>query len=99
MLDNVDDLCGTLRDNGSDRHCLGRSAIEPNELIAAREVGLNPFNDSSGDAVVVLEPTEQDLMVERVERGAEVKQAKKCYVASIGRLIRVEHDLDCRSLN
>ena len=98
VLDNVDDLCGTLGDTGSDRHCLGRSAIEPDESIAAREVGLNPLNDSSGEAVVVLEPTEQDLVVARVERGAEVKQAKKCYVASVGRLIRVEHDLDCRRL-
>ena len=43
------------------------------ELSAACEVGLNPLDDSSGDAVVVLEPTEQDLVV---ERGTEVKQAK-----------------------
>ena len=86
-LDNIDDLCrvsneedrtenGTLRDTGSDCHCPRRSAVELDELRAAREVGLNPLNDSSGDAVVVLELTEQDLVVDRVERGTEVKQAK-----------------------
>ena len=86
-LDDVDDLCGisyeqdraedrTLRDAGSDRHCPGSSAIEPDELSAAGEVGLNPVDDSSCNAVVVIEPIEKDLVVNRVERRAEVEQAK-----------------------
>ena len=51
-------------------HCLGSGAVEPGELSADCEVGLNPFNDSSCDAVFVFEPIEQDLVVDRVERGA-----------------------------
>ena len=85
--DDVDDLRGvsceqdraedrTLRDTGSDRHCPGSSAIEPDELSAAGEVGLNPLDDLSCDAVVVFEPMEKDLVVNRVERRAEVEQAK-----------------------
>ena len=66
----------TLRDTGSDCHCSGSSAIEPDELSAAHEVGLNPLDGSSCDAVVMFEPIEQDLVVDRVEHGAKVKQAK-----------------------
>ena len=86
-LDDVDYLRGvgyeqdraedrTLRDTGSDRHCPGSSAIEPDELSVAGEVGLNPLDDSSCDAVVVSEPIEKDLVVNRVKRRAEVEQAK-----------------------
>ena len=49
---------GALRDTGSDCHCLGGSSVEPDELSAAREVGLNPLNDSSCDAGFVYEPLE-----------------------------------------
>ena len=87
MLNDVDDLRGisyekdrtedgTLRDAGSDCHCPGSGAVEPDKLSAAREVELNPLNDLSCDAVFVFEPIEQDLVVDRVERGAEVEQAK-----------------------
>ena len=87
MLDDADDLRrisdeedrtedGTLRDTGSDCHYPESSAVEPDELSATCEVGLNPLDDSSYDAVVVFEPIEQDLVVDRVERGAEVEQAK-----------------------
>ena len=80
-FNDVDDLRGisyeqdraedrTLRDTGSDRHCPGSSAIEPDELSAADEKGLNPLDDSSRDAVVVFEPIEKDLVVDRVERRA-----------------------------
>ena len=75
-MPNVDDLRGiideegrteslpvSLRDTGSDCHCPGSSAVEPDELSAAREEGLNSLNDSYSDAVVVFEPTEQDLVV------------------------------------
>ena len=83
-LDDVDDFRGisskqdrtedgTLRDTGSDCHCPGSSTVEPDELSAAREVGLNPLDDSSCDAIVVFEPIEKDLVVDRVERGAEVE--------------------------
>ena len=86
-LDDVDDLRGvsyeqdraenrTLRDTGSDHHCPGSSVIEPDELSAAGEVGLNPLDDSSCDAVVVFEPIVKDLVVNRVECRAEVEQAK-----------------------
>ena len=67
---------GTLGDTRSDRHCPGSSAVEPDELSAAGEIGLNPLDDSSCDAVVMFEPIEKDLMVDRVERRAEVEQAK-----------------------
>ena len=67
---------GTLRDTGSDCHCPGSSAVEPDELSAAREVGLDPLDDSSRDAEIVSEPIEKDLVVDRVERGAEVEQTK-----------------------
>ena len=43
---------------------------------ATREEKLNPLDDSSGDVVVVFEPIETDLMVDRVECRAEVEQAK-----------------------
>ena len=87
MLDNVDDLRGisdkedqtedgSLWDTVSDYHCPGSSAVEPDELNTAREVGLNPLDNFSSDAVVMFEPTEQDLVVDRVKRGAEVEQAK-----------------------
>ena len=77
-LDDVDNLRGisyeqdraedrTLRDTGSDRHCPGSSAIEPDELSAAGEVGLNPLDDSSCDVVVMFEPIEKDLVVNCVE--------------------------------
>ena len=83
-LDNVDDLRRvsyeqdraedrTLRDTRSDRHCPGSSVIEPDELSAAGEVGLNPLDDSSYDAVVVFEPIVKDLVVNCFERRAEVK--------------------------
>ena len=49
---------------------------EPDELSAAREVGQNPLDDSSRDAEVVFEPIEKDLVVDRVERGAEIEQTK-----------------------
>ena len=86
-LDDVDDLRGisnkqdrtedgTLRNTGSDCHCPKSSAVELDELSSAREVGLNPLDDSSCDAVVVFEPIEKYLVVDRVERGAEVEQAK-----------------------
>ena len=75
MLNNADDLC-RISDKEDHCHCPGSKAVEPDELSAAREVGLNPLSDSSGDAVVVLEPTEQDLVVDHVECDAEVKQAK-----------------------
>ena len=84
---DADDLCGisnkqdrtedgTLRDTGSDCHCPGSSAVEPDGLSAAREVGLDPLDDSSCDTEIGLEPIEKDLVVDRVERGAEVEQAK-----------------------
>ena len=60
----------TLKDTGSDRHCPGSSAIEPDEFSEAGEVGLNPLDDSSCDAVVVFEPIEKDPVVDRVERRA-----------------------------
>ena len=49
---------GALRDTGSDCHCPGGSSVEPDELSAAREVGLNPLDDSSGDALFMYEPLE-----------------------------------------
>ena len=56
MLDDADDLRRisdeedrtedeTLWDTGSDYHCPGISAVEPDELSAAREVGLNNNNN------------------------------------------------------
>ena len=54
VLDDLDDLRGisyeenrteggTSRDTGSDCHCPGSSAVEPDELSAAREAGFNPL--------------------------------------------------------
>ena len=60
---------GTLRDTGSDCHCPGSSAVEPDELSAAREVWLDPLDDPSRDAKIVSELIEKDLVVDRVERG------------------------------
>ena len=51
---------------GSDCHCPGSSAVEPDELSVAREVGLDPLDDSSRNAELVFEPIEKDLVVDRV---------------------------------
>ena len=57
-------------DYEQDRPGTVSSAVEPDELSTASEVVLNPLDDSSCDTV------EKDLVVDLVERGAEVKQAK-----------------------
>ena len=67
-------------------------------LRPVQKEGTYPIECWSSDAKCALQPCQQDIMIETVERGTKIKQIEQCYLLLIHRAEKVWDDPKQRSL-
>ena len=109
LLDDIQQFCrvqkewkwskhGTLRDTVDQLHDGGQLSSECHLLRPVQEEGSYPVECWSSDAECALQPCQQDIMIDTVKRGTEIKQTEQRYLLLVHRAEKARDDPKQRSL-